>query len=148
MSMGNIESYYQVVPDAVVKKVVGAKVYDAYTKAINALTASGMDDYEINDNLEDGLDKEHSPEWEAYLDAYETLTNTFKVKTNMALYAEYTSGDGDCYDDLEVNEWYWCIPEAAVWKREMTTAAEAFMKQYSTKKQVAIERDCRFSRYG
>ena len=58
----------------------------------------------------------------------------------------FTDGDGDCYDDLESNEWYWELDSRDVWvPRKMTPKAAAFVKKYGDS---AIDTDNRFSRYG
>lgn len=153
MSMGNIESYLHVVPENIVKKVVGKRIYDAYQAAYKAVTSDPAEctDSDLKEAMNDGQlvhDDEASDEWNAFVKAYDDLTDTFKEKTGLTLCAEYTDGDGDCYDDLETNTWYWHIPDSQVYIQQLTPAASEFQKKYGTTKVSAIELNQRFSRYG
>ena len=150
MSMGNIESYYQVVPEKIVKKVVGAKAVQDYGVKLEVLKAAGTDicDSAVHDELEGngyGTIDPESKEWLDFTKAYDKVCEIFKKKTGLNLYALYTEGDGDCYDDLESDKWYWAIPERDVWVRKTTKKADEFMKKYGDS---AIDTDQRFSIYG
>jgi hypothetical protein len=93
-------------------------------------------------------DDDASDEWNAFVKAYDSITDTFKEKTGMDLCAEYTDDDGDCYDDLKDHRWYWYIPDDQVIIQKLTPAARDFQKKYGTKKTSAIKLNQRFSRYG
>lgn len=150
MSMGNIESFYQVVPDKIVKKVVGNKAIKDYDEKLKLLkeSDSGLSGEDISEELDgDGygsIDTE-SKEWLDFKKAYDKVYEIFEKKTGLRLFAQYTAGDGDCYDDLDANQWYWVIPERDVWVRKTTKKADEFLKKYGND---AIETDQRFSRYG
>ena len=150
MASGNIEGYYQVVPENIVKKVVGSEAVQDYGVKLEALKASGTDicDSAVHDELDDngyGTINPESKEWLDFKKAYDKVCDTFKEKTGLGLYALYTEGDGDCYDDLESGKWYWVIPDQDVWVRKTTPKADEFMKKYGN---TAIDADQRFSRYG
>lgn len=150
MSMGNIESFYQVVPDKIVNKVVGNKAIKDYDEKLKLLkeSDSGLSGEDISEELDgDGygnIDTE-SKEWLDFKKAYDKVCEIFEKKTGLRLFAQYTAGDGDCYDDLDANQWYWVIPERDVWVRKTTKKADEFLKKYGND---AIETDQRFSRYG
>jgi hypothetical protein len=151
--MGNIDCYLHVVPETIVKKVVGKRIYDAYKKAYNAVTRdpSECTDDDIKEAIDNGMlehDDDASDEWNAFVKAYDSITDTFKEKTGMDLCAEYTDDDGDCYDDLKDHRWYWYIPDDQVIIQKLTPAARDFQKKYGTKKTSAIKLNQRFSRYG
>lgn len=153
MSMGNIDCYLHVVPETIVKKVVGKRIYDAYQKAYKAVTSdpSECTDDDIKEAIDNDMlvhDDDASDEWNAFVKAYDDLTDKFKEKTGMDLCAEYTDDDGDCYDDLKDHQWYWYIPDDQVIIQKLTPAAAEFQKKYGTKKTSAIELNQRFSRYG
>lgn len=150
MSMGNIEGYHQVVPDKIVTKVVGKKAIKDYSDKLNALKASGTDicDSAVNDELNDegyGTIDRESKEWLDFKKAYDKVCDTFEKKTGLGLYALYTEGDGDCYDDLKSETWFWVIPERDVWVHRTTKKANEFLKKYGNG---AIEPNQRFSTYG
>lgn len=151
MSMGNIESYYQVVPETVMKKVVGKSKLDHYSIVLNALTdGSEAVDSDVDEAIADDFEYTdlEVPIWANYKAAYDDIVDTFKQKTGMTVYAKYLEGDGDCYDDLDSDKWYWMLAEDDVWIRKMTPQAAEFCKKYGTKKTPAIDTDERFSRYG
>ena len=153
MPMGNIDIYLHVVPNTVVKKVVGKRIYDAYQKAYKAVTRdpSECTDDDIKEAIDNGMlvhDDDASDEWNAFVKAYDSITDTFKEKTGMDLCAEYTDDDGDCYDDLKDHQWYWHIPEDQVIIQKLTPAAAAFQKKYGKKRVSAFKLNQRFSRYG
>jgi hypothetical protein len=148
--MGNIESYYQVVPDKIVKKVVGSKAVKDYLDKLELLKDSDSQicDSAVHGELEGngyGTIDAESKEWLDFKKAYEKVCDTFTRKTGLDLYALYTEGDGDCYDDLRADTWYWAIPEREVWVRKTTEKADEFMKKYGNS---AIDTDQRFSIYG
>lgn len=150
MSMGNIESYYQVVPDNIVKKVVGSKAVKDYLDKLELLKDSDSQicDSAVHDELEGngyGTIDPESKEWLDFKKAYDKVCDTFTKKTGLDLYALYTEGDGDCYDDLCADKWYWALPEREVWVRKTTEKADEFMKKYGNS---AIDTDQRFSIYG
>lgn len=159
MSMGNIESYYQVVPEKIVKKVVGSKAIQDYGAKLKLLkgvvpeTYVGSNPINISDSaIHDELNGDgysdidpESKEWLDFKKAYDKVCDTFEKKTGLGLYALYTEGDGDCYDDLDADKWYWAIPGGDVWVRKTTRKANAFLKKYGDD---AIDTDQRFSRYG
>ena len=154
MSMGTFEAYYQVVPETVLKKVVGAKLLLVYTQAMNALVTAvqrlGYGNEAINEAYEGdfGAFQPDLPEWVEFKAAEANITSEFHRQTDLGLALMYTDGDGDRYDDLEAKQWYWILAEDEVWVRKLTPAAEAFCKKYSTKKQSAIELDSRYCRFG
>lgn len=146
MSMGNIESFHQIVADDIVKKVVDKELYDDFKKKLQAF----IEDHEssaVHDALNEGDFWDVDDEDEAYkaLDkAYEALRNDFEEKTGMSISYVYLSGDGDCYDDLDTDEWYWELDDSDVWlPRKMTDKAKAFQEKYG-----AIDTDQRHSRFG
>lgn len=148
MSMGNIESYYQVVPEKTVIQVAGEAVVKKFLAAIAAVEEKEDDGSEdISEALnEDGwssIDTDSS-EWKALVKEYKELQDAFGDKTGMSLQYVYLAGDGDCYDDLDVG-WYWVLDEDDVWSRNLTPAAKKFLKTYGDD---AIDTDQRFSRYG
>lgn len=159
MSMGNIESYHQVVPENIVTKVVGKKAIKDYSDKLETLKGVDVENFvgsrhrkvndsDINEALDDDCCGDIDPESKEWLDfkkAYDNVCDTFEKKTGLRLYALYTDGDGDCYDDLKTNKWYWVIPERDVWVRTTTEKAKAFLKKYGNS---AIETDQRHSRFG
>ena len=151
MSMGCLESYYQLVPETVMKKVVGAKLLLKYKQALTTLlNTKDVSDSAVNDANDGdfwGLDDE-LPAWVDYAAVRDELTNEFHRQTNMSICPLYTEGDGDCYDDLDSNQWVWMLAEDDVWIRKLTPEAEEFCKKYGTKKTDAINFDQRFCRYG
>ena len=146
MSMGNIESYHQLVDEKIVKKVIGKKLYDDFMEKLSAFT----DEHEesaVNDALNEGdfcdVDDEDD-DWKELDKAYEALRDAFEEKTGMSIFYVYFSGDGDCYDDVETNEWYWELDEDDVWiPKRMTDKAKAFQEKYG-----AIDTDQRHSEFG
>lgn len=148
MSMGNIESYYQVVPEKTVITVAGEAVVKKFLAAIAAVEKSAdTDPEEISEALNEGgwssIDTD-SREWKALEKAYKKLQDAFDDKTGLRLQYVYLAGDGDCYDDLDVG-WYWVLDEGEVWSRKLTPAAKKFLKTYGKD---AISTDQRFSRFG
>ena len=56
----------------------------------------------------------------------------------------YLDGEGDCYDDLDTDKWYWELDESDVWlPRKMTAKAKAFQEKYGD-----IDTDQRHSTFG
>lgn len=146
MSMGNIESFHQIVADDIVKKAVDKTLYDDFKKKLQAF----IEDHEsssVHDALNEGDFWDVDDEDEAYkaLDqAYEAIRNNFEEKTGMSISYVYLDGDGDCYDDLDTDEWYWELDESDVWlPRKMTDKAKAFQEKYG-----AIDTDQRHSKFG
>jgi hypothetical protein len=144
--MGNIISFHQIVADDIVKKVVGKKLYDDFMEKHQAFVKD-RDESAVHDALNEGdfwdVDDEDE-EYKALDKAYEALHNAFEEKTGMSLSYIYLDGDGDCYDDLDTDEWYWELDEDDVWlPRKLTAKAKAFQKKYGD-----IDTDQRFSVYG
>lgn len=151
MPTGNIEGYYQVVRETILKKVVGTKTVQDYLDKLELLKRKPLlkiGDATIHDELNgDGygdIDPD-SKEWLAFKKAYDKVCDTFKKKTGLDIYAMYTEGNGDAYDDLASYRWYWVIPGHEVWIRKPTKKAAEFMKKYGD---CAIDLDQRFSIYG
>jgi hypothetical protein len=144
--MGNIESFHQIVAADIVKKVVDKELYDDFMKKVNTF----IEDHQcsaVHDALNEGdfwdVDDEDEA-WKELDKAYEALCDDFEEKTGMTIYYVYLSGDGDCYDDLDTDEWYWELDESDVWlPRKMTDKAKAFQEKYG-----AIDTDQRHSRFG
>lgn len=147
MSMGNIESYHQLVDGKSVKKAVGAKLYNGFMKKLDPFIGKhGASN--VNSALNDGdFWGDFSEEDESYValkGAYDALAAEFKAKTGMHVFYAYFEGDGDCYDDIEAGTWSWEIPESYVYvPRRLTKKAEKFAKEYGD-----IFLDQRFSVYG
>ena len=148
MSMGNIESFHQIVPEKTLITVVGKALVNKWHEAKDAITNSlGICDSTLADYLNgEGNDIDaDSKEWIAFEKVHNRLLSKFKEKTGLDLVPMYTDGDGDCYDDLEAETWYWELDISDVWVRKMTPTASKFIKTYGND---AINTDCRFSRYG
>lgn len=146
MSMGNIESYHQIVADDIVKKVVGKELYDDFKKKLQAViedhTSSAVHDALNEGDFWDVDDEDEA--WKELDQAYGALRDAFKEKTGMTIYYVYLSGDGDCYDDLDTYEWYWELDESDVWcPRKLTAKAKAFQEKYGK-----IDTDQRHSTFG
>lgn len=145
MSMGNIESFHQIVAADIVKKVVDKELYDDFMKKLSAFTED-RDNSAVHDALNEGDFWDVDDEDEAYkaLDqAYQALRDHFEEKTGMSISYVYLDGDGDCYDDLD-SGWYWELNESDVWlPRKLTDKAKAFQEKYG-----AIDTDQRHSRFG
>ncbi len=145
MSMGNIESFHQIVAADIVKKVVDKELYDDFNKKHQAFIED-RDNSAVHDALNEGDFWDVDYEDEAYkaLDqAYQALRNDFEEKTGMSISYVYLGDDGDCYDDLDTG-WYWELDESDVWlPRKLTDKAKAFQEKYG-----AIDTDQRHSRFG
>ena len=146
MSMGNIESFHQIVDEKIVKKVVGTKLYNAFMDKLTDFTDEHGEDA-TNDALNEGdfwdVDSEDEA-WQELNEAYEDLCSAFEEKTGMSISYVYFSGDGDCYDDVETDEWYWELDEDDVWiPKKMTDKAKAFQEKYGN-----IDTDQRHSQFG
>ena len=152
MSMGNIESYHQTVDEKLVKKVVGAKLFNAFNKLFDKF-AEDNGAAEMSDALNEGCDgfnegccdfDQEEESWVKVKEAYDKVTETFKEKTGMTVSFIYFTGDGDCYDDIDSCEWYWELNNSDVWvPKTLTKKAEEFQKKYGN-----IDTDQRFSCYG
>lgn len=146
MSMGNIESYHQIVADDIVKKVVGKKLYDDFKKKHQAFIEDN-DESAVHDalNEDDFWDVDADDDtWKELDQAYQALRGDFEEKAGMSISYVYLSGDGDCYDDVDSDEWYWELDEADVWiPKKMTDKARAFEKKYGS-----IDTDQRHSEFG
>ena len=152
MSMGNIESYHQTVDEKLVKKVVGAKLFNAFKKLFDKF-AEDNGAAEMSDALNEGSDEfnegccdfdQEDEAWVKVKEAYDNVTEAFKEKTGMTVSFIYFTGDGDCYDDLDSCEWYWELNDSDVWvPKTLTKKAEEFQKKYGN-----IDTDQRFSCYG
>lgn len=153
MSMGNIESYHQIVEEKLVKKVVGAKLFNAFKKLFDKFKEEGYSENAMSDALNDGTDFYNEgacdfdpteEEWGNVREAYDKVVATFKEKTGMTVNFILFSGDGDCYDDLDSYKWYWEINTEDVWvPKKLTKKALEFQKKYGN-----IDTDQRFSLYG
>ena len=152
MSMGNIESYHQIVDEKLVKKVVGANLFNAFKKLFDKF-AEDNGAAEMSDALNEGSDEfnegccdfdQEDEAWVKVKEAYDNVTEAFKEKTGMTVSFIYFTGDGDCYDDLDSCEWYWELNDSDVWvPKTLTKKAEEFQKKYGN-----IDTDQRFSCYG
>ena len=146
MSMGNIESYHQLVADKIVKKVIGKKLYDGFMKKLtDFIEEHGI--MSVNDALNEGdfwdVDSEDE-DWQELDKAYEALRNAFEEKTGMSISYVYLSGESDCYDDVDTDEWYWELDEDDVWiPKKLTDKAKAFQEKYGN-----IDTDQRHSQFG
>ena len=152
MSMGNIESYHQTVEEKLVKKVVGAKLFNSFKKLFDKF-AEDNGAAEMSDALNDGGDgfndgccdfDQEDENWVKVKEAYNKVTEAFKKNTGMTISFIYFTGDGDCYDDLDSNEWYWELNFRDVWvPKKLTKKALEFQKTYGN-----IDTDQRFSCFG
>ena len=151
MSMGNIESYHQIVEEKLVKKVVGAKLFNVFKKKFdNAPEEYGSP--EMSDALNDGNDcynegscdfDQENEKWVEVRKAYDKVVSTFKEKTGMNISFVYFSGDGDCYDAITSNTWNWELNYTDVWiPKKLTKKAKEFQQKYGN-----IGLDQRFSIY-
>ena len=152
MSMGNIESFHQIVEEKLVKKVVGAKLFNAFKKLFdNATEEYGSP--EMSDALNDGndgynegacnFDQEEEESWVKIRAAYDKVVNTFNEKTGMNISFVYFSGDGDFYDTIDSNTWNWELNYTDVWiPKKLTKKAKEFQQKYGN-----IGLDQRFSIY-
>ena len=146
MSMGNIESLHQLVSENIVKKVVGKKLYDGFIKKLQSFTED-RDASAVHDALNEGdfwdVDCEDEA-WQELDQAYDALRDAFEEKTGMSISYVYLDGDGDCYDDVDTDEWYWELDEDDVWiPKKMTDKAKAFQEKYGN-----IDTDQRHSTFG
>ena len=152
MSMGNIESYHQIVEEKLVKKVVGAKLFNGFKKLFD----HAPEEYgspEMSDALNDGNDvynegscdfDQENEKWVEIRKAYDKVVNTFKEKTGMNISFVYFSGDGDFYDTIDSNTWNWELNYTDVWiPKKLTKKAKEFQQKYGN-----IGLDQRFSIYG
>ena len=151
MSMGNIESYHQIVEENLVKKVVGAKLFNVFKKKFdNAPEEYGSP--EMSDALNDGNDvynegscdfDQEEESWVEVRNAYDKVVSTFKEKTGMNISFVYFSGDGDFYDTIKSNTWNWELNYTDVWiPKKLTKKAKEFQQKYGN-----IGLDQRFSIY-
>ena len=146
MSMGNIESYHQVISEELVKKVVGKPLLDQFLTRIKPFIADFGDSDVYNTLVGDdwgNIDPEEAG-WKALEEAYDSLRNAFAEQTGIVLYYTFLEGDGDCYDDLEPRKWYWELCDADVWvPKQLTEKAKEFIKKFGE-----IDLDQRSSIYG
>ena len=151
MSMGNIESYNQIVEENLVKKVVGAKLFNVFKKLFDTATEE-YGSPEMSDALNDGNDcynegacnfDQENEKWVEVRKAYDKVVSTFKEKTGMNISFVYFSGDGDFYDTIESNTWNWELNYTDVWiPKKLTKKAKEFQQKYGN-----IGLDQRFSIY-
>lgn len=151
MSMGNIESYHQIVDEKIVKKVVGAKLFNVFKKLFDSATEE-YGSPEMSDALNDGNDgynegacnfDQEEESWVKIRAAYDKVVNTFKEKTGMNISFVYFSGDGDFYDTIDSNTWNWELNYTDVWiPKKLTKKAKEFQQKYGN-----IGLDQRFSIY-
>lgn len=151
MSMGNIESYHQIVDEKIVKKVVGAKLFNVFKKTFDTATEE-YGSPEMSDALNDGNDgynegacnfDQEEESWVKIRAAYDKVVNTFKEKTGMNISFVYFSGDGDFYDTIDSNTWNWELNYTDVWiPKKLTKKAKEFQQKYGN-----IGLDQRFSIY-
>ena len=152
MSMGNIESFHQIVDEKIVKKVVGAKLFNVFKKKFDTATEE-YGSPEMSDALNDGNDgynegscdfDQEEESWVKIRAAYDKVVNTFKEKTGMNISFVYFSGDGDFYDTIDSNTWNWELDYTDVWiPKKLTKKAKEFQQKYGN-----IGLDQRFSIYG
>ena len=152
MSMGNIESFHQIVDEKIVKKVVGAKLFNVFKKKFDTATEE-YGSPEMSDALNDGNDgynegacnfDQEEESWVEVRKSYDKVVSTFKEKTGMNISFVYFSGDGDCYDDIDSNTWNWELNYEDVWiPKKLTKKAKEFQQKYGN-----IGLDKRFSIYG
>lgn len=152
MSMGNIESFHQIVEETLVKKVVGAKLFNVFKKKFDTATEE-YGSPEMSDALNDGNDcynegacnfDQEEESWVKIRAAYDKVVNTFKEKTGMNISFVYFSGDGDFYDTIDSNSWNWELNYEDVWiPKKLTKKAKEFQQKYGN-----IGLDQRFSIYG
>ena len=151
MSMGKIESSHQIVEEKLVKKVVGAKLFNVFKKKFdNAPEEYGSP--EMSDALNDGNDcynegscdfDQENEKWVEVRKAYDKVVSTFKEKTGMNISFVYFSGDGDLYDTITSNTWNWELNYTDVWiPKKLTKKAKEFQQKYGN-----IGLDQRFSIY-
>ena len=151
MSMGTIESYHQIVEEKLVKKVVGAKLFNVFKKKFD----TAPEEYcspEMSDAFNDGNDcynegscdfDQENEKWVEVLKAYDKVVSTFKEKTGMNISFVYFSGDGDCYDTITSNTWNWELNYTDVWiPKKLTKKAKEFQQKYGN-----IGLDQRFTIY-
>ena len=146
MASGNIESYYQLVEEDIVKKVVDKTLFDDFMGKLKAFIEdrdeSGVHDALNEDDFWDVDDEDE--EYLALAKAYKALRNDFNKKTRLSISYVYLDGEGDAYDDVDTDDWYWELDEDDVWiPKKMTAKAKAFEKKYGS-----IDTDQRHSRYG
>lgn len=151
MSMGNIESFHQIVDEKIVKKVVGAKLFNVFKKTFDTATEE-YGSPEMSDALNDGNDgynegacnfDQEEESWVKIRAAYDKVVNTFKEKTGMNISFVYFSGDGDFYDTIDSNTWNWELNYTDVWiPKKLTKKAKEFQQKYGN-----IGLDQRFSIY-
>ena len=152
MSMGNIESFHLIVEEKLVKKVVGAKLFNVFKKLFDSATEE-YGSPEMSDALNDGndgynegacnFDQEEEESWVKIRAAYDKVVNTFKEKTGMNISFVYFSGDGDFYDTIDSNTWNWELNYTDVWiPKKLTKKAKEFQQKYGN-----IGLDQRFSIY-
>lgn len=151
MSMGNIESFHQIVDEKIVKKVVGAKLFNVFKKLFDRATEE-YGSPEMSDALNDGNDgynegacnfDQEDESWVKIREAYDKVVNTFKEKTGMNISFVYFSGDGDFYDTIKSNTWNWELNYTDVWiPKKLTKKAKEFQQKYGN-----IGLDQRFSIY-
>ena len=152
MSMGNIESYHQIVEEKLVKKVVGAKLFNVFKKTFDTATEE-YGSPEMSDALNDGndgynegacnFDQEEEESWVEVRKSYDKVVSTFKEKTGMNISFVYFSGDGDFYDTIKSNTWNWELNYTDVWiPKKLTKKAKEFQQKYGN-----IGLDQRFSIY-
>ena len=151
MSMGNTESFHQIVDENLVKKVVGETLFNVFkNKFDNAPEEYGSP--EMSDALNDGNDgynegscdfDQENEKWVEIRKAYDKVVNTFKEKTGMNISFVYFSGDGDFYDTIDSNTWNWELNYTDVWiPKKLTKKAKEFQQKYGN-----IGLDQRFSIY-
>lgn len=145
MSMGNIESYHQVISQDTVQKVVGKQILDQFLSRIKPFI-DDFGDEEVYDTLNGELGNIDPDEagWQAVEATFTEIRETFSKHTGIGLCYTFLGGDGDCYDDLEADKWYWELCDSDVWvPKKLTEKARDFIKKFGE-----IEFDQRFSRYG
>ena len=76
MSMGNIESYLHVVPENIVKKVVGKKIYDAYQAAYKAATSDPSEC--TDDDIKEAMDNDNLVHDDDASEAWNTFVFTWR----------------------------------------------------------------------
>lgn len=116
MPMGNADNRYQVVDSDAVRKAVGDEVFerfmDRFGELVSHAKAVELDESDINLALQGEMCGfgEELTYWKHVADAYKELRAIFHESTGMCISYMFTSGEGDYYDDLSPETWYWTIP--------------------------------------
>lgn len=150
MPMGNADNRYQVVDSDAVRKAVGDEVFerfmDRFGELVSHAKAVELDESDINLALQGEMCGfgEELTYWKHVADAYKELRAIFHESTGMCISYMFTSGEGDYYDDLSPETWYWTIPTDDVWIRTMSPSMKSFIEKFGK----CVDFDQRFSEFG